>query len=126
VKKAKPSSVDAQVTLLAAEVIGSIGNRASTLNTVVNGWGNRTGLLAVGDLNVAISGIAWAGGPTNTPPAPGKQRLTCVGRNAQAGELVVSSVSAAYAAARAKLGLSSSDATPSAAEEPAEELDIAE
>ena len=91
--------------LLAAEVIGSIGNRASTLNTVINGWGNRAGLLAMGDLNVAIAGIAWAGGHTNAPPAAGKERMTWIGRNAEARELVVFSVSDAYADARARPGV---------------------
>jgi hypothetical protein len=95
------------VALLASEVIGSIGNRASTLNTVINGWGNRAGLLAMGDLNVAITGIAWAGGHANAPPAAGKDRMTWIGRNAEARELVVFSVSDAYADARGQLGLTS-------------------
>ncbi len=77
------------MALLVQEVIGSIGNRASTLNTVINGWGNRAGLLAMGDLNVAITGIAWAGGHANAPPAAGKDRMTWIGRNAEARELVV-------------------------------------
>ena len=98
---------DPQVALLVQEVIGSIGNRASTLNTVINGWGNRAGLLAMGDLNVAITGIAWAGGHANAPPAAGKDRMTWIGRNAEARELVVFSVSDAYADARGQLGLTS-------------------
>ncbi len=104
---ASPRAVDPQVALLASEVIGSIGNRASTLNTVINGWGNRAGLLAMGDLNVAITGIAWAGGHANAPPAAGKDRMTWIGRNAEARELVVFSVSDAYADARGQLGLNS-------------------
>jgi hypothetical protein len=100
-------AIDPQVALLASEVIGSIGNRASTLNTVINGWGNRAGLLAMGDLNVAITGIAWAGGHANAPPAAGKDRMTWIGRNAEARELVVFSVSDAYADARGQLGLNS-------------------
>jgi tetratricopeptide (TPR) repeat protein len=98
-------AVDPQVALLASEVIGSVGNRASTLNTVINGWGNRAGLLAVGDLNIALTGIAWAGGHANAPPAAGKDRMTWIGRNAEARELVVFSVSDAYADARGQLGL---------------------
>jgi lipopolysaccharide biosynthesis regulator YciM len=105
ISRVLPSNLDSQVPLLASEVIGSIGNRASTLNTVINGWGNRTGLLAVGDLNVAITGIAWAGGHANAPPASGKDRMTWISRNAEARELVTYSVSDAYADARAKLGL---------------------
>jgi hypothetical protein len=123
VAKAKPASMDAQVSLLAAEVIGSIGNRASTLNTVINGWGNRAGLLGVGDLNVAITGIAWAGGHTNAPPATGKDRMTWIGRNAEARELVVFSVSDAYADARAQLGLSTGEAVETAA---ADDIEVVE
>ena len=105
ISRALPKDLDGQVGVLAADVIGSLGNRASTLNTMINGWGNRAGLMAVGDLNVAISGIAWAGGHTNAPPATGKERMTWIGRNAEARELVVFSVSDAYADARSKLGL---------------------
>src|SRR5262249_53935522 len=65
VKRAMPAQPDPQLGLLAADVIGSIGNRASTLNTAVNGWGARAGLLAVGDPNVALMGVAWAGGHSN-------------------------------------------------------------
>ncbi|MRG95799.1 hypothetical protein [Polyangium spumosum] len=105
VAKALPASLDPQVQTLATDVIASIGNRASTLNTAVNGWGARAGLLAVGDPNIALQGIAWAGGHTNQPPASGKERLTWIGRNAEARELIVFSVSDAYADARARLGL---------------------
>jgi tetratricopeptide (TPR) repeat protein len=125
ISRALPKTSDAQINLLAAEVIGSIGNRASTLNTVINGWGNRAGLLAVGDLNVAITGIAWAGGHTNAPPATGKERMTWIGRNAEARELVVFSVSDAYADARGKLDLASVEAAPEE-DPPTEEVEIDE
>ena len=105
VSKVVPSNLDPQVRTLAADVIGNIGNRASTLNTAVNGWGARAGLLAVGDPNIALTGIAWAGGHPNAPPPAGKERLTWIGRNAEARELIVFSVSDAYADARARLGL---------------------
>lgn len=96
---------DAQLGILAADVIGTIGNRASTLATAVNGWGNRTGFLAVGDANAALSGIAWSSGNTNAPPAGGKDRLTWIGRNAEARELMVFTVSDAFAAARTRAGV---------------------
>jgi tetratricopeptide (TPR) repeat protein len=109
ITRAQARGVDPQIGLLAAEVIGTIGNRASTLNTVINGWGNRAGLLGVGDLNVAITGIAWAGGHTNAPPQTGKDRMTWIGRNAEARELVVFSVSDQYADARSRLGLADAE-----------------
>ena len=97
-------AIDPQVALLASEVIGSIGNRAGTLNTVINGWGNRAGLLAMGDLNVAITGIAWAGGHANAPPVAGKDRMTWIGRNAEARDLIVFAVSDGLTEAREQLG----------------------
>ncbi len=105
--KALPGSIDPQLATLASDVIGTIGNRASTLNTVVNGWGDRAALLAVGDPNLALVGIASAGGHANAPPASGKERVTWIGRNTEARELVVFAVSDAYAEARARLGLGS-------------------
>jgi tetratricopeptide (TPR) repeat protein len=103
-QSAAPAHVDPQLGILASEVAGAIGNRASTLNTVVNGWGARAGLLAVGDPNAALTAIAWAGGHVNAPPPSGKERTTWIGRNAEARELIVFSVSDAYADARARLG----------------------
>lgn len=105
IAKAMPASLDPQVKTLAADVIANIGNRASTLNTAINGWGARAGLLAVGDPNVVLTGIAWAGGHVNQPPAAGKDRLTWIGRNAEARELIVFSVSDGYSDARVRLGL---------------------
>jgi tetratricopeptide (TPR) repeat protein len=107
---------DPQLGLLAADIIGTIGNRASTLNTAINSWGNRAALLAVGDPNIALAGIAWASGNINAPPPSGKDRVTWIGRNAEARDLVVYLVSDAYAEARDKLGLAAAaadtEATP--------------
>jgi tetratricopeptide (TPR) repeat protein len=105
VSRAKPPNLEPQLSILAADVIGSIGNRASTLNTAINGWGARAALLALGDPNIALTAIAWAGGHTNAPPPSGKERLTWIGRNAEARELVVFSISDGYAEARAAVGL---------------------
>jgi len=105
VTRAMGGKPDVQLSTLAADVIGSIGNRASTLGTAVNGWGNRTGFLAVGDANAALSGIAWSAGNTNAPPANGKDRLTWIGRNAEARELMVFTVSDSFAAARSRAGV---------------------
>ncbi len=105
VTRAMGGKPDTQLGILAADVIGTIGNRASTLGTAVNGWGNRSGFLAVGDANAALSGIAWSSGNTNAPPASGKDRLTWIGRNAEARELMVFIVSDAFAAARSRAGV---------------------
>ncbi|MBL9028060.1 MAG: tetratricopeptide repeat protein [Myxococcales bacterium] len=100
--RALPQGLSPDVGVLAADVIGNIGNRASTLNAAVNGWGSRAGLLAVGDPNVALTGIAWAGGNANGPPPAGKERLTWIGRNAEARDIVIFSVSDAYVEARSR------------------------
>lgn len=105
ITRAMPGKPEAQHGILAADVIGTIGNRASTLGTAVNGWGNRTGFLATGDANAALSGIAWSSGNTNAPPVGGKDRLTWIGRNAEARELMVFTVSDAFAAARTRAGV---------------------
>jgi len=103
--KAKPARLDDDVGVLALEVIGSLGNRASTLHTVVNGWGNRVALLSSGNLSTALASIARAAGHTTGPAASGPERATWIGRNAEARDLAVFSVSDAYAEVRAKLGV---------------------
>ena len=91
--------------MLALEVTGALGNRASTLHTVVNGWGNRVALLACGDLSTAFSAIARAVGHSAGPAASGPERATWIGRNAEARDLALFSASDAYVEARAKLGV---------------------
>ena len=102
--RALPAGLGPDIGVLATDVIGTIGNRASTLNSAINGWGSRAGLLAVGDPNVALNSIAWAGGNGNGPPDSGKDRLTWIGRNAEARDLIIFSVSDGYVDARARLG----------------------
>lgn len=95
---------DPHFGLLASEVIGSIGTRGSTLSVAVQGWGSRIGLLAVGDPWVALEGMGWAYGGKAGIPAEGKERLSWIARHAEARELMVFTVSEAYAKARKTLG----------------------
>jgi hypothetical protein len=103
--RAKPERLEPDIGLLALEVIGALGNRTSTLHTIVNGWGNRVALLACGDLSTALSAIARAAGHSSGPAASGTERVTWIGRNAEARDLVVFTMSDAYAEVRAKLGV---------------------
>jgi len=103
--RVKPKKLDDDVAVLALEVIGTLGNRASTLHTVVNNWGNRVALLASGDLSTGLSAIARAAGHSAGPATSGPERVTWIGRNAEARDLAIFSVSDAYAEVRAKLGL---------------------
>ncbi len=105
ISAAMPSQVAPDVGVLALEVTGSIGNRASQLATAIHELGDRTGLLALGDPNVAIRGVAFAAGHTGGPPASGTDRLKWIVRNPEARDLAIFSVSDAYASARAQLGL---------------------
>ena len=94
-----------QMSLLASEVISNIGNRASSLNTQSNAWGSRCALIALGDPNVALEAIAWASGSSSGPPSSGPERVRWIGRQAEARDLIVFSVSDGYAAARTALGI---------------------
>jgi hypothetical protein len=99
--------LDDDVPVLALEVIGSIGNRASQLGTAVNQWGNRTALLAVGSPGVALRAVALAGGHLEGPPDEQVERMKWIVRNPEARDLAVFSVSEQYSEARKKLGLGS-------------------
>lgn len=94
-----PSGVGPEAGALALEVIGTIGNKASTLQTAANSWGTRVALLAEGDLSVGLDALAFAAGQAGGAPA-GADRLKWVGRHAEARDLVVFSVSNEYAEAR--------------------------
>src|SRR5690606_32392653 len=74
-----PRIRDDDVPVLALEVIGSIGNRASQLATSLHEWGSRTGLLAVGDPRAALRAIG--GGEL---PEDDAERAKWVTRNAEA------------------------------------------
>lgn len=103
ITSALPKHLEGDTAALAREIVDHIGNRSSTLNAVVNGWGNRVALLAIGDPMAALTGIAWAGGNLNGPPSSGRDRITWIGRNAEARDLVTFSVGEAYAEARSRL-----------------------
>jgi tetratricopeptide (TPR) repeat protein len=108
--KAKVSAVlsgktDPETSVLALEVAGQIGSRASQLGVTVNQWGNRVGLLATGDLEAALRGIAFAQGNTGGPPREGAERTKWVARNPEARDLAVFSVSEQFVRARQQLGL---------------------
>jgi tetratricopeptide (TPR) repeat protein len=97
--------LDGDVPVLALEVIGAIGNRASQLATATHQFGNRAGLLAVGNPSAAIEGIALASGQGKAMPESGPDRLKWIVRNPEARDVAVFSVSDQYAQARASLGL---------------------
>ncbi|HEY4106300.1 MAG TPA: hypothetical protein VGM44_20515, partial [Polyangiaceae bacterium] len=98
--------LDDDVPVLALEVIGAIGNRATLVGTSVHQWGNRTALLSAGSLVASLRGVALAAGHTAGPPAEGPERVKWIVRNPEARDLATFSVSEQYVEARTRLGLS--------------------
>ena len=99
-QRAMPADVAPDLATLATEVAGAIGNRASTLQTSANSWGSRAALLVNGDLSTALDAVAWAAGQTAGAPATNPDRMKWIGRNAEARDLIVFSVSDSYTEAR--------------------------
>ncbi len=105
IKQVMTAPLDNDVPMLALEVIGSIGNRASQLSVATNQFGNRAGLLAVGDPASALEGVALAAGQDKgLPPAP-PERLRWIVRNSEARDLAIFSVTDQYVQARQALGV---------------------
>jgi hypothetical protein len=103
-EKALPSRVHDEVPMLATELSGSLGSRASQLAIAVSQWGSRAALLAVGSPAVALNAIALASGH-DLAADDDSARLKWIVRNPEARDLAVFSVSDAYAEARRHLGL---------------------
>ncbi len=99
-------NLDDDVPVLALEVIGAIGNRASLLATALYQWGNRCALLSAGSLVASLRGVALASGQPGPPPPEGAERVKWIVRNAEARDLATFAVSEQYAEARSRLGLS--------------------
>ena len=104
IQRAIARRLDDDVPVLALEVIGSIGNRASQVATAIHQWGDRVALLAIGSPMTAFSAVALNAGH-GPPPAEGPDRLKWILRNPEARDLAVFSVSEQYAAARKQVGL---------------------
>jgi tetratricopeptide (TPR) repeat protein len=98
-------SPSAALGATAASVGKALGTRISGLGTATYAHGSRAALLATGDFFAAAQAIAWAGNSATSLPTSGKDRLTWIGRNAEARDLFAFAVSEAHVAAREKLGL---------------------
>ncbi|MES1179257.1 MAG: hypothetical protein ABUL62_33385 [Myxococcales bacterium] len=106
IQAATNQRLDDDVPVLALEVIGAIGNRASLIGTALHQWGNRTALLSAGSLVASLRGVALAGGLTAGPPKDGGERVKWIVRNPEARDLATFAVGEQYAEARGRLGLS--------------------
>jgi len=105
IQSVTPAKLDDDVPVLALEVIGAIGNRASLLGTALQQWGNRTALLSAGSLVASLRGVSFAVGQPGGPPKEGAERVKWIVRNPEARDLATFCVGEQYAEARARLGL---------------------
>jgi tetratricopeptide (TPR) repeat protein len=105
VKAAIPKPYQGDVPMLALEVVGSLGSRASQLATALNQWASRTALLAVGNPLTAVRALALASGAE--PPSEGPERLRWLARHAEVRDLAIFSVSDGYAELRRRTGAAS-------------------
>jgi lipopolysaccharide biosynthesis regulator YciM len=103
IKDAMIHPFDAEVPMLALEVIGSLGNRVSQLAQALSAWANRAALLAVGNPLTALRAIALASG-AELPP-DNAERLRFIARNPEARDLFVFSMSDQYIEARKRVGV---------------------
>ena len=104
-KAVAPTPLDAQLIRWAGEVADTIGNRGASLNTAANAWGSRAALLATGDPYLGVEAIAWAMGKADDLPQSGAERVRWVGRQAEARDLIVFSVSEEHAELRRGLDM---------------------
>lgn len=98
---AKPYQGD--VPMLALEVVGSLGSRASQLATALNQWASRTALLAVGNPLTALRALALSSGAEL--PGAGPERLRWLARHAETRDLAIFSVSDNYSELRRRAGV---------------------
>jgi hypothetical protein len=101
---ALPRNIDPTVGVVALEAAGFVGASWTQLGPAGAAWANRAALLAVGDPNAALDGLAWIRSEDAAPTAP-EARAAWIARNVEARDLMTFSVTDAYAEARMRLGL---------------------
>jgi tetratricopeptide (TPR) repeat protein len=100
-----PPAAGPEVIALALDVAAGLGTRASTLGGLAAAWANRSALLGVGDPNAALEALAWSLGLKDGAPTDPAARVTWIGRTHEAKDLLIFSVSDAYAEARVRVEL---------------------
>jgi tetratricopeptide (TPR) repeat protein len=97
-------NLDPTVGVIALEAAGMVGAQWPDLAHAVHSWASRAALLAVGDPNAALDGIAW-GLDEDGAPTDSEERAAWIARSREARDLMTFSVTDAYAEARAQVGL---------------------
>jgi lipopolysaccharide biosynthesis regulator YciM len=98
-----PRALDPDLATIALEVAGALGGQVTTLGTSTMAWANRVALLAIGDPSAALDAVAWSHGVLDGAPRTPDARATWIGRTFEAKDLLIFSVSDAYAELRARL-----------------------
>lgn len=102
IQQVLPRNLDPTVGVIALESAGMLGPQSTSIGPAATAWANHVGLLAVGDPNAALDGIAWARGEAGAPKGS-EERGSWIARTAEARELMTFSVTDAYSEARARL-----------------------
>lgn len=102
IERALPTTADPDLATLAADVVASIGNRASQLGIAMQQWGTRTALLALGDPAVILRAVALANGQLDRVSEDPAERQKWIVRNPEARDITTFSVTDAYVEMRAK------------------------
>ncbi|HEY2515088.1 MAG TPA: tetratricopeptide repeat protein, partial [Polyangiaceae bacterium] len=100
-----PRQLDPEVATIALEVAGTLAPHLTTLGASTIGWADRVALLAVGDPNAALDGIAWSLGMAEGAPRDPDRRAQWVLHTAEVRELLVFAVSDPFAEARTRAGI---------------------
>jgi hypothetical protein len=100
-----PRVLDADLGLMALEVVGRLGARASDLGAAALQWGDRVALLATGDIRGALDGIAMTTGLASGAPTSSAECAAWVAQTPEALDLVTFAVSEAYFSARNQSGI---------------------
>lgn len=106
-RAALPDRRDEDLTTLALEVSGTIGNRASQIGQAASQWASRMALLSTGSPADSIRGVALSLGQADRVPGDAGERLKWILRQPDARDIAVFSTSDAYAEARRRTGLAS-------------------
>jgi hypothetical protein len=101
-----PRTPDPSLGTIALEVAGTLAPHLATLGASTIAWADRVALLAVGDPNAALDGVAWSLGKNDGAPKDPDRRSAWVLHTAEVRDLLVFAVSDGFAEARARAGIS--------------------
>jgi tetratricopeptide (TPR) repeat protein len=100
-----PRKEEPEMKTMASTVVGQGVPSVEVLASAAATWGDRVGLLAIGDLGAALRGVAWTLGHKDLPLGDEGALRTWLRDNPAARDLVAFAVSDAYVEARKRCGV---------------------